>query len=365
MRWRKHLVFLSVSIILPLMLVSCGGEADRTAEIMSKIAEEEAIAAEGKIAYVDGRDIWVVDVDGGDKLNITDSTQTEYDPCFSPDGRKIAFTRDNGGRSVWVANCDGTEQTELTNPAQGDGFAPAWSPNGTTIAFLSQRDYAEEEELSWLYAEAYLMNTDGGEQRRVSFGEWGLESPGAIWWLPQGDKIAVWEEGTGGGTAISLVDIATGEVSHPEDLYSILKQSGYMRFEEKSDWLRRAGDFNVINHYVINPAQTNLIACELYDLALVPGYETKPGFYIIDLDGGTKTKVSEAPIRISCEWSLDGACLYFTDQTEEEYYGFFMVGKDGADVQQLDWLQQIPYEWEIYTNYADFHIEGPVLNAEQ
>ncbi|MDQ3648932.1 MAG: hypothetical protein M3458_01380 [Acidobacteriota bacterium] len=51
---------------------------------------------------------------------------------------KIAFTSDrDGNREIYVMNNDGTNQVRLTNNAGADDF-PAWSPNGSRLAFLSQ-----------------------------------------------------------------------------------------------------------------------------------------------------------------------------------------------------------------------------------
>jgi TolB protein len=52
----------------------------------------------------------------------------DYDPVWSPDGSKIAFASDRDGDwEVYAMNADGTDQTNLTeNPA--DDYDPAWSP---------------------------------------------------------------------------------------------------------------------------------------------------------------------------------------------------------------------------------------------
>ncbi|MBI1928203.1 PD40 domain-containing protein [Candidatus Poribacteria bacterium] len=73
-------------------------------------------------------------------------------PAWSPDGAKIAFvsTRD-GNNEIYVMNADGTNPMNLTHHPASELY-PAWSPDGTKIAFVSGRDGN---------AEIYVMNADG------------------------------------------------------------------------------------------------------------------------------------------------------------------------------------------------------------
>ena len=87
----------------------------------------------GKIAFVSYRDggygeIYVMNADGSNQTRITNNSAWDADPCFSPDGTKIAFgsIRD-GNDEIYVMNADGSNQTRITNNPTGDR-SPSWGP---------------------------------------------------------------------------------------------------------------------------------------------------------------------------------------------------------------------------------------------
>ena len=85
-----------------------------------------------RIAYEFLRGIWMMNSDGSGKRALTDGTATDEDPAFSADGTRIAFTR-NG--DIWAMNVDGSGVTNLTNSPNNQELDPAWSPLGDKIAY--------------------------------------------------------------------------------------------------------------------------------------------------------------------------------------------------------------------------------------
>ena len=112
----------------------------------------------GKISFDSTRDgnteIYTMNADGSDPTRLTDNPAVDRDAAFSSDGRRIAFVSERDGDSeIYVMNADGSNQTQLTCNTVDD-FQPAWSPDGKTIAFMSNRGPQGDMEIFLLDATA-------------------------------------------------------------------------------------------------------------------------------------------------------------------------------------------------------------------
>jgi Tol biopolymer transport system component len=135
--------------------------------------------------------IFVMNTDGTGVTQLT--TQHERDPRWSPDGTKIAFASQRDGNwEIYVMNADGTGQTRLTNNPAYDA-EPCWSPDGTKLAFTSNRDGNYE---------IYVVNVGGGAATRLTNNTSFENTPE---WSPGGSKIAYGSD-SGGNSKIWLMN---------------------------------------------------------------------------------------------------------------------------------------------------------------
>jgi Tol biopolymer transport system component len=95
----------------------------------------------GKLVFqvCNGCDIYVINADGSGLRRLTDG----MDPAWSPDGTRVAFARWRDPRGIYVIDEDGSNETLLFGWSQAK--APAWSPDGSRIAFTRRYGGREED----------------------------------------------------------------------------------------------------------------------------------------------------------------------------------------------------------------------------
>ena len=170
------------------LMASDGGRAIR---ITAKPPEDRlgAWSPDGEwLAFARGgsaeeRGLWLRNPDGVNLVHLTD--ENDSNPVWSPDGKHIVFVRETDGNAdLYLASRlkDGTWQddVELTRLTQHeeDDLAPAWSPDGDSIAFVTFRDGN---------GEIYIMESDGSRQLRLTTNEADDLDPV---WSPDGKQMA-------------------------------------------------------------------------------------------------------------------------------------------------------------------------------
>ncbi len=90
------------------------------------------------------RDLYIMDLDGSDVLQLTDDGSDDVTPHWSPDRQQVLFASDrDGDYDLYVMNLDGTGLVQIT-ATQENEFYPRWSPNGEQIVFVSDLDGNQE-----------------------------------------------------------------------------------------------------------------------------------------------------------------------------------------------------------------------------
>jgi Tol biopolymer transport system component len=132
-----------------------------------------------------GWDLYVTDAQARQSRRLTEHPALDYNATFSPDGTQIAFVSERDGNpELYTIQSDGSGLKRLTTEIALDDH-PAWSPDGKRMAFASTRRPAETPGQAW--TAIYVMNADGSGVQRVSPAKASDYSPA---WSPQENWIA-------------------------------------------------------------------------------------------------------------------------------------------------------------------------------
>lgn len=173
----------------------------------------------GRLSFVrsetdNTRNVYVMDSDGGRLERVTNGIFIEGLTTWSPDGKyiaaqisqdaistiaRISVAPDNKGGEVVALTADMMVEN---SDKKADSALPAWSPDGSMIAFQSKTDGTNFQ--------VYVMDRDGNNKRKVSSGQ---AYAGMASWSPDGKSIAY----TGGDKA---------DVGSPKEIYVVAATGG-------------------------------------------------------------------------------------------------------------------------------------------
>jgi TolB protein len=246
----------------------------------------------------------------GTGLTKLPSVPGDTDPAWSPDGSKIAFVRfREGGVGIWVVNADGTGTRRITDggpDVDGTDLGPAWSPDGSRIAFAREGRPAKAATGN---TDIYVVNADGTDLVRLTDDPMMEYAPT---WSPDGSRIAF--------EAYDLV--AGGNAPSPLRLYVMnadgtdIKALGPENVEGPS-WSPDGTEITFVD------TETGSI------MAIHPdGTALRRIIDVAELVGGVH-------LVYGATWSPDGTQIAFMAGPDSTDTHIFVVSRDGSNVRQV------------------------------
>ncbi len=257
----------------------------------------------GRIAYHSEQtgdfEIWVMNADGTEARPLTSSPRRDIEPAWSPDGTKIAFASardDPENLQLYVMNADGSDQRRLFEDVRPwDSWTPAWSPDGTRIAFQVNKDVRQNG------FDIYVANADGTDERLLVGG------PGDqyhVFWSPDGKYIVYVDQ----GMEDSEIYIANADGSDPRPLTDNDSNEAYPRWSPDGQWILFQSDRDAVWRL----------------------YRMRP-------DGSDVQRVS-VPVMgqdVMGAWSPDGKYVVFSSNRANRDWELYVMPVDGSSWMRL------------------------------
>ena len=287
------------------------------------------------------------------------------DPRLSPDGSRIVFTlqtvapsKDGYRQALWAVDVDGGEPRQLTRGSKHD-HAARFSPDGRTIAFLSDRRPLVEEEPEAGDAktredltQVYLLPLDGGEARRLTDLPRGASRAE---WSPDGRWLLVTSSSRGASRDADRK--ARGKTpppkpgEAPESDYHFIDRLGYhfngvgfIYHAVEQLWLVDAASGEA-RRLTNEPAGVNGGAWSpdsrriVYETNLRRDHDIEARSHLVTLDvesGRTTRLTGDAGIPLEATWLPDGATVAaFGGYLPENFYrsDIWLIAADGSDAE--------------------------------
>jgi Tol biopolymer transport system component len=302
MGMRRAIILVGVSMALLFL----------TSALLPTEPSAQTTSPEGKIVYVKQGtepsdncdlqsgcdDLWVMDADGTNQTNLTNTPDTnEGQPAWSPDGTKIAFTgpgelnEDGSGGlgDIYVMDADGTNRTNLTDTPDFLDYRPSWAPSGAQLTFVREvpgQIISEQQDI-------FVIDANGENANNLTQTDANEDDPA---WSPDGTKIAFSGVRNGGEEILTMDPDGQNE--------EILTGDGSDAFDEAPDW---------------SPDSTKVV---FQKQSQVGGCCEPPEIWAVNRDGSGDTNLTNDPsYDTGPSWSPDGSEIIFSstrNRTEED-----------------------------------------------
>jgi len=158
--------------------------------------------------YARDQNIWRLQLSAssgkkGKAVSLIASTRNDYNPQYSPNGKRIAFISQRTGRDeVWVCNSDGSGVVQLTSLSAAITGCPRWSPDGARIVFDSNADGTFH---------VYVIDASGGQPKHLTdapaddaVASWSKDGRSIYFISNRTRSWEIWKIPADGGTAMQV-----------------------------------------------------------------------------------------------------------------------------------------------------------------
>ena len=312
-----------------------------------------------RIAFFSEREgksgIWVMDTHGGNVIPVGTASGVNDYPTWSPDSKRIAWnctmgkTHPNrrGDFEVCVSNADGSGLTQLTD-TEGDNKYPTWSPDGSQIAFVSNRNgwptLPDYEPLGYDPEafgdeEIFIMNVDGTNQINLTNNP--REDDSFPAWSRDGQHLIYSRYGC-------LTVLSLANASQP------------IRISKGNCTGTDAGTFPDWFQPVKTASAETASTCEPA-ISFMDERNGQVDIFAVNSDGsGLRQLTNDSARELAMSWSPDGSKLAFQRSSEEDgSTELYLVNADGSELTNLtrnpgdDWSPAWSPDGKQIVYYAD------------
>ncbi|MDN3652057.1 amidohydrolase family protein [Thalassotalea ponticola] len=250
-------------------------------------------------------DIYTMPVSGGKATALTQDIAWQMQPTFSPDGKYIAFTSDQGGGdNIWVMDVDGANATQITKETFRLVNSPAWSPDGDYL--VARKHFTGTRSLG--AGEVWMYHKSGGTGMMLTKRPNQQKDLGEPAFSPDGRYVYFSQDATPGKTFHYSKDSEKG-------IYKIKRYD------------RETGDIKVIlegRGGAIRPTPSP----DGKKLAYISRVDFQSTLFIYDLETGEKTKVyGELDRDMQETWAIHGVYPTMAWTPDNDAIVFWAGGK--------------------------------------